>query len=123
MYRYKYKYKYESDLIRTKQTSTPLTIRITNKGGNYSFAFLVAYMVGGDSKEQKGELSPGKQETITVPAGTTGIIQLVIAATSTPSCVSSYAIDTNAIDTNKMTHFCYEVTTEGSIVEFMQVVC
>jgi hypothetical protein len=120
MYRYKYKYKYGSDLIRTKQTSTPVTIRITNKGGNYSFIFSAAYRVEGDSKEQKGELSPGKQATITVPAGTTGIIQLTIAATSVPSSVSSYAIDTNKM---MSTDFCYQVTTQGGIVEFMQVVC
>jgi hypothetical protein len=62
MYRYKYKYKYGSDLIRTKQTSTPLTIRITNKGGNYPFLFSAVYTVGGDSKEEKRRIVSRKTD-------------------------------------------------------------
>jgi hypothetical protein len=120
MYRYKYKYKYESDLIRTKQTSTPLTIRITNTGGNDPFLFSATYTMGGGSKEERGEVPPGKQTTITVPAGTTGIIQLTIVATSTPSCVSAYAIDTNKTTS---TNFCYEVSTQDQVATFKQVVC
>jgi hypothetical protein len=121
MYRYKYKYKYESDLIRTKQTSTPLTIRITNTGGKYSFLFWVIYTAGGGSKAETNQLLPGGEPaTITVPAGTTGIIHLTISSLSTPSCVSSYVIDTNKTTSTK---FCYEVTTQGNVITFKQVIC